>query len=355
MTCHFRVRTCCQLSGPSFSDTAKLRRHDVCFQEQCRNFQFLSTPEVQREFVCFSLEHLQQIQHGLDQIVSCVSCKYNTSCTWNSRTFYDTQRLRNIVHNLKHTFTYIETTVTNCMNDTTHTDEFTKQHWARCAPFFWCVALTCSHHYIGSRALQCFFHFIHGHGHAHLFLSVVFFLFFQLLSSSLSSTSSWILPWCLTRIPWKIPVQLRHREHGHLWLCHTRHRLWAQGHGACRYQWAEPRDFQRYLLPERPRGYIVSLPNPDIDDNELAKFLAVVVDRTGQPVEVRSNSDHFSCSVRNVKSAQSQFPLVTQSKRVIDRTEGLVEERIGEERESSNAQNRTLLNEQRRTIVAEYV
>ena len=63
---------------------------------------------------------------------------------------------------------------------------------------------------------------------------------------------------------------------------------------------------------------------PDIDDDELAKFLAVVVDRMGQPVEVRSNSDHFSCSVRNVKSAQSQFPLVTQSKRMIDRTGDLL-------------------------------
>ena len=98
----------------------------------------------------------------------------------------------------------------------------------------------------------------------------------------------------------------------------------------------------------------VSFPNPDIDDDELAKFLAVVVDRTGQPVEVRSNSDHFSCGVRNVKSVQSQFPLVTQSKRMIDRTGGPVEERIAEEHESSNAQNRTLLNEQRKTIIAEY-
>ena len=99
---------------------------------------------------------------------------------------------------------------------------------------------------------------------------------------------------------------------------------------------------------------IVSFPNPDIDDDELAKFLAVVVDRTGQPVEVRSNSDHFSCSVRNVKSAQSQFPLVTQSKRMIDQMGGPVEERIAEERESSNAQIRTMLNEQRKTIIAEY-
>ena len=67
-----------------------------------------------------------------------------------------------------------------------------------------------------------------------------------------------------------------------------------------------------------------SFPNPDIDDDELAEFLAVVVDRTGKPVEVRSNSDHFSCDIRNMKSAQSQFPLVTQPKRMISQTGGLL-------------------------------
>ena len=37
-----------------------------------------------------------------------------------------------------------------------------------------------------------------------------------------------------------------------------------------------------------------SFPNvPDVDDDELVEFLAVVFDRTGQPVEVRSNSDQF--------------------------------------------------------------
>ena len=98
-----------------------------------------------------------------------------------------------------------------------------------------------------------------------------------------------------------------------------------------------------------------SFPNvPDVDDDELAEFLAVVVDRTGQPVEVRSNSDQFSCDIRNLKSAQSQFPLVTQPKRMINQTGGSVEERIAEERESSNAQIRTMLDEQRRTIIAEY-
>ena len=60
-------------------------------------------------------------------------------------------------------------------------------------------------------------------------------------------------------------------------------------------------------------GDISSYPNdPDVDDNELAEFLAVVVDRTGKPVEVRSNNDQFSCDTRNLKSAQSQFPSVTQ-------------------------------------------
>ena len=98
-----------------------------------------------------------------------------------------------------------------------------------------------------------------------------------------------------------------------------------------------------------------SFPNvPDVDDDELTEFLAVVVDRTGQPVEVRSNNDQFSCDIRNLKSAQSQFPLVTQPKRMISQTGGSVEERIAEERESSNAQIRTMLDEQRRTIIAEY-
>ena len=59
-----------------------------------------------------------------------------------------------------------------------------------------------------------------------------------------------------------------------------------------------------------------SFPNvPDVDDEALAEFLAVVVDRTGQPVEERSNSDQFSFDIRNLKSAQSQFPLVTQTQK----------------------------------------
>ena len=55
-----------------------------------------------------------------------------------------------------------------------------------------------------------------------------------------------------------------------------------------------------------------SLNDPNVDDNQLAKYLAVVVDSTGKPVEMRSNNDQFSCDTRNLKSAQSQFPVVPQ-------------------------------------------
>ena len=55
-----------------------------------------------------------------------------------------------------------------------------------------------------------------------------------------------------------------------------------------------------------------SLNDPNVDDNQLAKYLAVVVDSTGKPVEMRSNNDQFSCDTRNLKSAQNQFPVVAQ-------------------------------------------
>ena len=100
--------------------------------------------------------------------------------------------------------------------------------------------------------------------------------------------------------------------------------------------------------------YTAPLSDPYIDDDELGKLLEIVVDRTGQPVLERSDSDLFPCSIRNVKSAQNQFLVITQAKRMVDRTGELVEERIAEERESSSAQIRTLLNEQRKMIIAEY-
>ena len=129
-------------------------------------------------------------------------------------------------------------------------------------------------------------------------------------------------------------------------------------------------DFQDPLVHFTP-----SSSDHDMDDETLAKLLAevhryyddyrrpegvsvspssmsVMVDRTEKPVE-KSDIDRFVC-VRNMYSAQNQFPVITQAKRMISQTGGSVQERIAEERESSNAQIRTMLNEQRKTIIAKY-
>ena len=71
---------------------------------------------------------------------------------------------------------------------------------------------------------------------------------------------------------------------------------------------------------------------------------------TTQPLRQTST---WTTTVRNVKSAQNQFPVITQAERMVDRTGEPVEEMIAEERESSSAQIRTLLNEQRKTIIDE--
>ena len=59
-----------------------------------------------------------------------------------------------------------------------------------------------------------------------------------------------------------------------------------------------------------------SLNDPNVDDNQLAKYLAVVVESTGKPVELRSSKDQFSCDTRNLKGAQSQFPVVPQTEMI---------------------------------------
>ena len=193
---------------------------------------------------------------------------------------------------------------------------------------------------------------IHGHRHAHLFLSVLFLVslyfflqsyFHLFLIPAVSDENSMEDPLCDSSFGSMVTLDYVTPDTGY-----------------------EPKDMELADTNERNLATssdiyfqnaledTASLINPDIDDDELAEFLAVVVDRTGQPVEVRSNSDQFSCDIRNLKSAQSQFPLVTQPKRMINQTGRSVEERIAEERESSNAQIRTMLDEQRRTIIAEY-
>ena len=69
----------------------------------------------------------------------------------------------------------------------------------------------------------------------------------------------------------------------------------------------------------------------------------------------KSNVDQSGFSVRNMYSARNQFPAITLTERMVDRTVKPVEEITGiaEERESSSAQFRTLFDEQIQTIIAE--
>ena len=74
-----------------------------------------------------------------------------------------------------------------------------------------------------------------------------------------------------------------------------------------------------------------------------------MVDRTGQPVE-RSDSDHVPCCVRNVKSAQNQFPLIAQAKRMVDRTGFMIQKGYGTMCTTSSTFSPTLRLAERRII-----
>ena len=77
--------------------------------------------------------------------------------------------------------------------------------------------------------------------------------------------------------------------------------------------------------------------------------LSVVFDRTGKPVGERDVDQSIGFGVtRNTYSAHSKFSENTQAEKVVDRSGK------PEERNSSNAQIRTLLEEQRQMIIAEY-
>ena len=78
-----------------------------------------------------------------------------------------------------------------------------------------------------------------------------------------------------------------------------------------------------------------SLNDPNVDDNQLAKYLAVVVESTGKPVEMRSSNDQFSCETRNLKGAQSQFPVVPQTEMICQTGGVCSSENRGRARKSS--------------------
>ena len=119
-------------------------------------------------------------------------------------------------------------------------------------------------------------------------------------------------------------------------------------------------------------SYVTPSSDLDIDDAALGKLLteahrehadyrgpegvsvsqsslSVVFDRTGKPVGERNVDQSIGFGVtRNTYSAHSKFSENTQAEKVIDRTG----KSVGES--SSNAQIRTLLDEQRQMIIAEY-
>ena len=119
-------------------------------------------------------------------------------------------------------------------------------------------------------------------------------------------------------------------------------------------------------------SYITPSSDQDTDDVTLGKLLteahrgqadycdpegvsvrqsssSVVFDRTGKPVGERNVDQSVGFGVtRNTYSAHSKFSENTQAEKVVDRTG----KPVGES--SSNAQIRTLLDEQRQMIIAEY-
>ena len=119
-------------------------------------------------------------------------------------------------------------------------------------------------------------------------------------------------------------------------------------------------------------SYIIPSSDQDMDDVTLGKLLteahrgqadycdpegvsvsqsssSVVFDRAGKPAGERDVDQSVGFKVtRNTYSAHSKFSVNTQAEKVVDRSGK------PEERDSSNAQIRTLLDEQRQMITAEY-
>ena len=100
-----------------------------------------------------------------------------------------------------------------------------------------------------------------------------------------------------------------------------------------------------------PLSYVAPSSDQDMDDTTLGKLLAevhrdyadyrrpedvfvspssmsVTSNRTGKPVE-RSNIDQFCFGVRNAYSAHNQFPVITQTEKMVDRTGKPVGESTG--------------------------
>ena len=96
-----------------------------------------------------------------------------------------------------------------------------------------------------------------------------------------------------------------------------------------------------------------SLNDPNVDDNQLAKYLAVVVESTGKPVEMRSSNDQFSCDTRNLKRCSESVSCCFSNRNDLSNWEVCPSKNRGRARKNAHAQIRTMLDEQRRMIIAE--
>ena len=106
------------------------------------------------------------------------------------------------------------------------------------------------------------------------------------------------LPDVFLRVPREVevqtPVWLPLGDRGHFRPRDTPHRLWAPT--GILTSWIPKSSTSR--LPATSTGSTpsttnASLNDPNVDDNQLAKYLAVVVESTGKPVEMRSSKDQF--------------------------------------------------------------
>ena len=101
------------------------------------------------------------------------------------------------------------------------------------------------------------------------------------------------------------------------------------------------------LLTEAHRGQADYCESEGVSVNQLSS--SVVFDGAGKPAGERNVDQSVGLSVtRNMYSAHSKFSENTQTEKMVDRTGK------PDERDSSNAQIRTLLEEQRQMIIAEH-
>ena len=188
-------------------------------------------------------------------------------------------------------------------------------------------------------------------------------------STCLSPSSSSPLSWCtlsstLSSTTWSpcntTCARPRTRGERRLRRPHLPHRLWAQRHGLQRarqlsgfllrhYTVIGLGHWRRYTRQAAHRGTPRTSRLLQSRRRVSQSSLSVVFDRTGKPVWERDVDQSIGFGVtRNTYSAHSKFSENTQAEKVVDRTGKLVGEN------SANAQIRTLLDEQRQMIIAEY-